>query len=227
MKKFLVLLMTANITLCSTIVSFAGEWKQDNIGWWYQNDDGSYVKNDWLSLNDEDYHFDQNGYMQTGLVEVNGIKRYFYTDGRMTYNWETPEGYKVDVEGRVIDKNSPGINFSAVWATGTDKNTSDLLVFKLINDGSVDITIDPVAEINTDGMIRRLRMYDINTLTPCDYGIVPPGQGISFVFMVDRYQQFSFNENSTLNFTVTCDSFNKSYYRIIPAKKLFIFHIEE
>jgi len=116
--------MSATIAICSTIVSFAGEWKQDNVGWYYQNDDGSYVKNDWLTLSDtEKYHFDSNGYMQTGLIEVDGIKHYFYDDGRMTYNWDTPEGYRIDSDGKVIDENTPGINFRVIWGT-TGEGTS-------------------------------------------------------------------------------------------------------
>lgn len=228
MKKLLVLLMSVAIALCGTIVSFAGEWKQDNVGWWYQNDDGGYVKNDWLTLDGEKYHLDSNGYMQTGLVEVNGINYYFYGDGRLTYNWNTPEGYRVDADGRVLDDNMPGISFSVVWATGTTDKTSDLLVCKFINEGKVDIVVDCDVEINTDGMVKKLYMYDTNTFSPCDYGIVPANsEGVSFVFMAGTYQKFSFNENSTLNFTVSCDSFVNSYYRIIPGKSLYRFHIEE
>lgn len=229
MKKFLVLLMSVTITMCSTIVSFAGEWKQDNAGWYYQKDDGRYVKNDWLILSDiEKYHFDQNGYMQTGLVEVDGIQHYFYEDGRMTHNWDTPEGYKVDVDGRVIDENTPGINFKILWATGTDKGSSDLLVCRFINEGKTEFTVDPVVEINTDGMIKKLHMVDINTMTSCDYGIVPTNnRDTDFAFVLDGLQQFTINENSTLNFTVSCDSFVNSYYRIIPSMKSYRFHIDE
>lgn len=229
MKRLLVLFMSATIAICSSMISFAGEWKQDSAGWWYQNDDGSYIKNDWLTLSDTDkYHFDQNGYMQTGLIEVNGIKYYLYEDGRLTYNWNTPEGYRVDNDGRVLEDNTPGVNFSVLWATGTENKSVDLLVCRFINEGKVDIVVDSVVEINTDGMIKKLRMFNTNTLTPCDYGIVPANnQDIDFVFMVDNFQQFTVNESSTLNFTVSCDSFANSYYRIIPAKKLYRFHIEE
>ena len=49
MKKNFVKVLTL-ATLLSTfypLTSFAGEWKSDNNGWWYQNDDGSYPKNTW------------------------------------------------------------------------------------------------------------------------------------------------------------------------------------
>lgn len=229
MKRLSILLFTWAFFVLMSMTSFAGEWKQDTAGWQYRNDDGSYVKDNWLTLGDDaKYHFDQNGYMQTGLVEVEGIKHYFYDDGRMTHNWDTPEGYKVDADGRVIDENTPGINFKVLWATGVEEGASDLVVCRFINEGKTDFTVDPVVEVNTDGMIKKLHMVDINTMAPCDYGMVAPNsQGVDFAFVPDGFQQFTINKNSTLNFTVDCASFTNSYYRIIPIKKLYRLHIEE
>lgn len=229
MKKILVLLMSASIAISSTIVSFAGEWKQDNVGWYYQNDDGGYVKNDWLTLGDEKYHFDSNGYMQSGLIEVNGIKHYFNNDGKMMYNGDTPEGYKIDVDGRVIDENTPGINFTVLWLSDPNKNTSSTVICDFTNEGKQEFTIDPIVEVNTDGVVKKFHMVDIKTLEPVDYGIVPANdnQDYYFAFASDYLQQFSFNDNTTVTFTVNCNSFVNSYYRIIPVKNLYRFHIEE
>ncbi len=227
MKKLLVLLIATVFAISSTIVSFAGEWKQDNVGWYYQNDDGSYVKNDWLTLGDERYHFDTNGYMQTGLIEVNGIKHYFNNDGQMMFNGDTPEGYRIDIDGRVIDENTPGINFRVAWSS-TDNGASEILVCRLINEGKTEITVDPIVEVDTGGMIKKFHMIDIKTLTPCDYGIVPANnQNTNFAFISEGYQQFTFNESSTLKFTVSCNSFVSSYYYTIPSMKYYRFHIEE
>ena len=44
------------------------QWKHDNIGWWYQNADGTYPKNLWQLTYGSWYHFDQYGYMQTGWL---------------------------------------------------------------------------------------------------------------------------------------------------------------
>ena len=35
---------TLFLTIGITFIAAAGEWKQDSVGWWYQNDDGSYQK---------------------------------------------------------------------------------------------------------------------------------------------------------------------------------------
>lgn len=82
MKKFLLLLMTTTITICSTIVSFAGEWKQDSTGWWYQNDNGSYPANSWQEINGKQYYFNETGYLLTSTT--------------------TPDGKQVDANGAMI-----------------------------------------------------------------------------------------------------------------------------
>ena len=44
-KKFFPLLLCSVLfTLTLSFVCFAGSWKQDAKGYWYQNDDGSYPK---------------------------------------------------------------------------------------------------------------------------------------------------------------------------------------
>lgn len=80
--------ITGAMTLLMTTVSFASGWKQDNIGWWWQNPDGSYPVNKWEWLDgnadgiSECYYFDETGYMLT--------------------NTTTPDGYQVNAEGAWI-----------------------------------------------------------------------------------------------------------------------------
>ena len=33
--------LTALVSASVSMSAYAGEWKRDDIGWWYQNDDGS------------------------------------------------------------------------------------------------------------------------------------------------------------------------------------------
>lgn len=88
MKKTKVLLAVTILTASMSITALAGEWKQDSIGYWYQNNDGSYTVNgwQWIDGNDdgisESYYFDANGYL---LV-----------------NSTTPDGYTVDENGKWI-----------------------------------------------------------------------------------------------------------------------------
>ena len=92
MKK--IRLMAAIMLLAATcsITSFAGTWQKNDIGYWWQNDDGSYPVNSWQWLdgnNDgisEMYYFDSNGYCllnttapdgqtvnENGALIINGI----------------------------------------------------------------------------------------------------------------------------------------------------------
>lgn len=120
MKKILIGLMTATIALSSTIVSFAGEWKQTGQGWWYDRGNGSYAVNNWQKIDNKWYYFNQDGYMRTGWITVNGNwyycnangemahdawidgKYYVGADGVMYVNTTTPDGYKVDGSGNVL-----------------------------------------------------------------------------------------------------------------------------
>lgn len=91
MKKNFVKVLTLATLLSafSPLTSFAGEWKSNNNGWWYQNDDGSYPKNTWQWIDgnkdgiSESYYFNENGYLLTNTTKdgctVNG-------DGAWTVN---------------------------------------------------------------------------------------------------------------------------------------------
>lgn len=73
MRKSLikVLSVSAMLSMLATSTAFAGEWKSDNNGWWYQNDDGSYPTNTWQWIDgngdgvSESYYFNENGYLLT------------------------------------------------------------------------------------------------------------------------------------------------------------------
>ena len=57
--------------IASTV--FAGTWQKDGIGWWYQNDDGSYPVLTWITDTDGGrYFFDCNGYIVTGTRVIDG-----------------------------------------------------------------------------------------------------------------------------------------------------------
>ena len=91
MKKNIVKVLTLATLLSAfySLTSFAGEWKSDNNGWWYQNDDGSYPKNTWQWIDgnkdgiSESYYFNETGYLLTNTTKdgctVNG-------DGAWTVN---------------------------------------------------------------------------------------------------------------------------------------------
>lgn len=61
-KKLFVAALATSLVLASSITSLAGEWKKDNIGWWWQ-DGGWYPTSTWMTINGKDYYFDSTGYM--------------------------------------------------------------------------------------------------------------------------------------------------------------------
>ena len=88
-KKMKLMVLTAVLTLGAAMTSYAG-WKQNDTGYWWQNDDGSYLTNGWHWL-------DGNG---------DGISECYYFDGNgyMAANTTTPDGYTVDGSGAwVVD----------------------------------------------------------------------------------------------------------------------------
>ena len=75
-KNFVKVLSVATLLgMLSTSTAFAGEWKSDNTGWWYQNNDGSYPTSTWQWIDgngdgvSESYYFNENGYLLTNATK--------------------------------------------------------------------------------------------------------------------------------------------------------------
>ena len=79
-----VLTATALLSMLASSTVFAGQWKQEGSTWKYQNDDGSYITNNWQWIDGKSYCFDSNGNMYA--------------------NTTTPDGYTVNGDGQwVVD----------------------------------------------------------------------------------------------------------------------------
>lgn len=85
MKKAKILIAATILSASMSMVAFAGQWKQDAIGWWYQNDDGTYLTSAWYQENDKWYYFNKDGYMVTGWLHFTDTDTYYYfeQDGSM------------------------------------------------------------------------------------------------------------------------------------------------
>ncbi len=88
-------------TSSSRTVVYTPGWIQNETGWWYRNADGTWPANTWAQLDyngrTDWYHFDANGYMQTGWFTD--------TDGRVYYLNPVSDGWKgsMFVGSHVID----------------------------------------------------------------------------------------------------------------------------
>lgn len=78
-KRFVMLGLVAGLSVLSAVPAFAGEWKADTKGWWYQEDNSFYPVSTWK--------------------EINGKQYYFGADGYMLANTTTPDGYTVNADG--------------------------------------------------------------------------------------------------------------------------------
>ena len=73
--------------------SAGGSWKKNNTGWWYQNADGSWPKNDWMLGQDNKwYHFDDEGYMETGWKKIKDKWYHMNGSGSMDSGWQMVGG---------------------------------------------------------------------------------------------------------------------------------------
>ena len=79
MKKAIAIALATATMTSQAMTAMAAEWKQNEIGYWYQEDNGLYPTNSWKWINGRCYYFDSNGYMLA--------------------NTTTPDGYTVDATG--------------------------------------------------------------------------------------------------------------------------------
>ena len=88
-KSLIILASTLIMSLSLPLLSYAGEWKEDNIGKWYQNDDGSYPVNQWKWIE-----------FNNGGLE---LCYYFNESGYLVVNATTPDNYIVNENGAWIE----------------------------------------------------------------------------------------------------------------------------
>ncbi|MDO4787674.1 MAG: hypothetical protein Q4A19_00750 [Johnsonella sp.] len=108
MKKITGAFLIAALATGFCVNAYAAEWKQDNTGWWYQKDDGSYPVSSWHWLdgnadgNAECYYFNEKGYLLTGT--------------------KTPDGYEVNADGAWVVNNQVQIRQAAQAAASEAAN---------------------------------------------------------------------------------------------------------
>lgn len=79
MKRISLLATTVLLSTFLGITAFAGEWKHDVTGYWYENDNGEFFHNGWQWIdgnNDgiaESYFFDESGYCLMDTTTPDGF----------------------------------------------------------------------------------------------------------------------------------------------------------
>ena len=81
-----------------------GQWKQSGNKWWYQYEDGTYPKNEFIAIDNKLYRFDQYGYMQTGWFKFNNEDYYATSSGEIKAQWVGSGNtwYYVDADGKMV-----------------------------------------------------------------------------------------------------------------------------
>ena len=92
MKKIIAGIASAGMTAAVCFTAFAGTWKLDSRGWWYQNDNGTWPSGGWQKIQGVYYYFDSNGYMLADTVTPDG----FYVDQSGAWVQNYVSGKKAD-----------------------------------------------------------------------------------------------------------------------------------
>lgn len=72
MRKLKALALATALSLSMASTAFAGSWKQDIKGSWYQEDDGTYPTNTWKEVSGKWYYFKADGYTLISAAAPDG-----------------------------------------------------------------------------------------------------------------------------------------------------------
>lgn len=104
-------------------------WQKDGANWFYRKSDGTFARDERLTIDGFEYWFDSDGSMATGWrqdesgnwywlrpsfggmkkggwIDVSGKWYYLGADGRLLTSTVTPDGYRVDAEGAWIEEST-------------------------------------------------------------------------------------------------------------------------
>ena len=99
------------------------KWVQKGSKWYFQREDGSYLKNQWKKINGSWYWFESDGTMVTGWKRIGGLKYYFDGSGKMLQ----------DVEG-IIGKQSS-------YRITLNRKKCQIMVYAKSETGKYDIPV--------------------------------------------------------------------------------------
>lgn len=141
MKKSITIFLTAAaMAAAMSVTAWAGEWKQDEGQWCYQNDDGTYAEMGWHWINGKCYSFSCDRQFDNPICDLNTQADIYYTvdlSGAWTVN-----GVAVE-EGSELAQKLTGDNFSGTYIStyleedsGNYADNSCRLDIKMTTDGN-------------------------------------------------------------------------------------------
>lgn len=101
-KTLITATLTASLILAASSAAYAGSWKQDETGKWWDNGDGTYPTSSWQWLDDDSdgiaecYYFDEVGYLAVS---------------------QEVEGYEVDQDGAWVSGNKVQNKYVSITET--------------------------------------------------------------------------------------------------------------
>ena len=125
-KRLVVLGASVLMAFAMAGMAYGAEWKEDVAGWWYQNDDGSYLVNEWKWV-------DGNG---DGTAES-----YCFDEQRYLYvNTVTPDGYQVNESGAWVQDGAAQAKTVSMMQSvpSTAENYSNYMAFSHFHSTVVD-----------------------------------------------------------------------------------------
>lgn len=145
----------------SSFTSFAGEWKLDASGWWYQNDDNTYPASKWEEINGKWYYFNEGGYMLSDATTPDGYtvsKSGEWLPSEESVNVkDSGKSYKFDKAGKWVSKGDipegeyvyyPSDSIKTSIIEGSSSLNSNFNYIKLYTDDMINPgTYVPVSDV--------------------------------------------------------------------------------
>ena len=79
-----------------------GTWQQDEVGFKYVMEDGTYPADMWIDIEGFTYHMDSEGHRAVGWYQEGDYMFYFNEGGELQRNTTTPDGHTVNENGVMI-----------------------------------------------------------------------------------------------------------------------------